>query len=716
MSSVIAERQTMLDRALYLAEAGFHVIPLGGYGQRPPDYFINDRHNGNLDAATAAWCKSPRISWRQYQTAPATEETIRHWFSMWPDANIGIATGKLVAVDADCAESVAWVRANLTYTPWRVKTGKGEHSYYRENPAIEVRNSADPLAKLDTRGMGGYVVAGGSRHSNGNYYTDDIDPSIGAAALCDLPMLQQSDIDAMKAYRHSNLQAANPEQPRGGAGNLNGFNAGSYAPKADGSPVAEGGRNDAAASWVGTLINRGYSVPEIMAQMLVWNETNRPPLSATELVTTVASVVATHNRNNPNQKVPIEPQPKSETTEPVDLDAHLVNLDDPADLDAPEPHYIDKLIPAGEVTLLAGHGGSGKSYVALVMAICVALGVSFAGLATTQASVLFYSCEDGKSILLKRVARICRAMKVDVADLKGKLHLLDASDLDPALHREQRVGGRQSIELETRMLGLLADQVKRHDVGLVIVDNASDAYDDNEIVRARVRTFIRSLRTRIARPNRAVLLLAHVSKVSAVMGKSAGSEDYSGSTAWNNSVRSRLGLFADGANLILQPLKANYGPMGDEIRLVWLDGVPLPAGTVPTAGADAAKAIREAAQATQDKTEMGAIVALIKDFDRRGQPVTAATMGPATMFKLLKNERMFPKGVAKDRFDRLVRDAEDAGLIYRRDVKNAERKLRPVFTCAPEPEPAPAPMPVEKVADADREATAEQDAECAIRA
>ena len=52
----------------------------------------------------------------------------------------------------------------------------------------------------------------------------------------------------------------------------------------------------------------------------------------------------------------------------------------------------------------------------------------------------------------------------------------------------------------------------------------------------------------------------------------------SGSTAWNNAVRSRLylteaGEQTDGATRILKTMKANYGPKGGEIRLRWSKGV-----------------------------------------------------------------------------------------------------------------------------------------------
>ena len=74
----------------------------------------------------------------------------------------------------------------------------------------------------------------------------------------------------------------------------------------------------------------------------------------------------------------------------------------------------------------------------------------------------------------------------------------------------------------------------------------------------------------------AVLLVAHPS----LTGMSKGS-GLSGSTSWNNSVRSRLYLdrIKDGDHepdpnrRRLTVLKANYGPAGAEIGLTWQDGV-----------------------------------------------------------------------------------------------------------------------------------------------
>lgn len=350
------------------------------------------------------------------------------------------------------------------------------------------------------------------------------------------------------------------------------------------------------------------------------------------------------------------------------------------------PHFVDMWIPKDEVTLFAGHGGGGKSYVGLNIGVHVALGRPFGALDTQQANVLFFSGEDGAPVLRQRLGRICRALKIDSLELSGRLHLLDASDIDPALHREQRVtvGGRQRIETETPLLATLAKLVVNLNIGLVVIDNASDAYDDDEIKRARVRAFIRSLRTRIARPGRAVLLLAHINKASANGGRAAGTEDYSGSTAWHNSVRSRLSLIPDGDNALkIEHLKANLGAKAAPVRLEWHEGVPLVSGSYSDVGAVAAANIIKASEQQRDVADKTTLVSIVQDFDGRGELVTTSVHGGFTVFKLLKPHPLFPKGLGSDRLARLLRELEGEGYIYRRTVRTPNRKWKEVFTCSP---------------------------------
>ncbi len=336
---------------------------------------------------------------------------------------------------------------------------------------------------------------------------------------------------------------------------------------------------------------------------------------------------------------------------------------------------------------MAGHGGGGKSFVALTVAVHVALGLPFGDLATTRTRTLFYSGEDGRRPLQQRLAKICRAMRIDMARLDGWLFMIDASDADPALFRENRIGqGNQSfLAFETAMLGKLAAMVKRIDAGMIVVDNASDAFDDDEIKRARVRAFIRTLRTHIARPGRAVLLLAHISKTSAKASNAGnvGGEDYSGSTAWHNSVRSRLSLTPDGDGaMLISHEKANLGMKADQVRIEWADGVPVVAGGgYANPGKELAEDMRKAAERARDDTDKAALVSIIQDFDRRGERITTSFQGSSTTYLLLRGVAGFPKDTDKERAKRLLRELESDGGIYRRTMKTPDRKMREVFTC-----------------------------------
>ena len=366
--------------------------------------------------------------------------------------------------------------------------------------------------------------------------------------------------------------------------------------------------------------------------------------------------------------------------------------------DAPLPHIVDRWVPCDEVTLFAGHGGSGKSFLALSLAVHVALGRAFGPLAVEQRDVLFFSAEDTKRTLLHRLAKLCRALGVEPASLRGRLHLLDVSDIDPALHREQRYMSPEHemvTVFATKLAGELGDLAERLSVGFAVIDNASDTYDDEENNRAHTRTFIRGLRVTMASRGRAVLLLAHVNKLSA-RGATApdDEEDYSGSSAWHNSVRSRLSLRSskDGRGAVRHP-KANLGPRADPVAFEWVGGVPVVTGTVPNVGADAAASIVARAEAERDQRDRQVLVRIIDDFDRRGERVTTSVQGPATTYRLLRAQAEFPANTGPDRLARLLRELESEGTIFRRVVRTHDRKIREVFTRAPAEDCASAPIP-----------------------
>ncbi len=109
-----------------------------------------------------------------------------------------------------------------------------------------------------------------------------------------------------------------------------------------------------------------------------------------------------------------------------------------------------------------------------------------------------------------------------------------------------------------------------------MIDTLADVYPANENDRAKVRQFVGMLRGLAIWHQCAVVLLSQPS----LTGLNSGT-GMSGSTAWNNSVRSRLYLSRVLANAsepdpdarILTTKKANYGGTGGEIKLNWVDGV-----------------------------------------------------------------------------------------------------------------------------------------------
>ena len=115
---------------------------------------------------------------------------------------------------------------------------------------------------------------------------------------------------------------------------------------------------------------------------------------------------------------------------------------------------------------------------------------------------------------------------------------------------------------------------------VVVLDALHDFFTGNENSRTHARQFVQLL-TSLARDiDGAVLLCAHPS----LYGLQSGS-GMSGSTAWNNAVRSRLYLKylstgddedADLDQRVLETKKANYASRGSAIDLEWRQGVFVP--------------------------------------------------------------------------------------------------------------------------------------------
>jgi Bifunctional DNA primase/polymerase, N-terminal len=148
------------------AACGYPVIPM--HAARP---------DGGCTCPAGLACpdpgKHPRLAaWPQLAcTDPAT---VRGWWRRWPDANLGLATGRRFDVlDLDGAEGMEALCAVLGRDPLEHpgpvarSGGGGWHLLYA---ASGLGNRVRVLAGVDWRGQGGLIVAAPSRHASGGRY------------------------------------------------------------------------------------------------------------------------------------------------------------------------------------------------------------------------------------------------------------------------------------------------------------------------------------------------------------------------------------------------------------------------------------------------------------------------------------------------------------------------------------------------------------------
>ncbi|MDM7943385.1 MAG: AAA family ATPase [Hydrogenophaga sp.] len=314
----------------------------------------------------------------------------------------------------------------------------------------------------------------------------------------------------------------------------------------------------------------------------------------------------------------------------VKTDRHPVALDwsrmpeDPPEI----PFVIPGWMPDKVVTMFAAHGGTGKSYMSVYIALCLATGRHpfDPDQKIPRTRVVLYSAEDNLDVMHLRFARYMRKLKIARSDLEGWLHVLDATESDNVLFAgEEKVNGRT-----TERFKWLAKEVKRIDAKVLIFDNASDAIDANENDRAKVRQFMSHLK-RLAS---AVLLLSHVDAASS-MAEVGEAKGYSGSTGWHNSARSRwfMARVKDSDEIVLTLPKVNYAKAGAEAVIKWNDGLKL--FDVVT--------VRQGRARAEDHRDM--LLNLLDQAIKQGRRVSPKQNSSNSVFNTLKSMEGMPAGL-----------------------------------------------------------------------
>lgn len=227
---------------------------------------------------------------------------------------------------------------------------------------------------------------------------------------------------------------------------------------------------------------------------------------------------------------------------------------------APKTFVIPGFAPAGEVTLFTGAGSAGKSLLAQQLATALAAGVPTLRLDMGQAPAIYLTCEDDDGQLHWRQAHICEALGVPMASLAGKL---EVASLRGALDNALGAAGPDGEFILSASYYRIAALIRRTGAKLVALDNVAHLFPGNENDRGEVTRFVNALNRLAGESGAAIILLGHPNK---------SGDDYSGSTAWLNAVRSQFviehDLQTDMRTVTVG--KANYARKGEQLRFLWV--------------------------------------------------------------------------------------------------------------------------------------------------
>lgn len=232
----------------------------------------------------------------------------------------------------------------------------------------------------------------------------------------------------------------------------------------------------------------------------------------------------------------------------------------------PKSFAIERFAPLAEVTLFTGAGSSGKSLLAQQIATAAASGQNCLGMRILAGPSIYLTCEDDVDQLHWRQHHICQAMHLDMASLSGKLHMVSLRGaLDNPITTVSEDG---EIKLSASYRRLYA-MIEKTSAKLVFLDNVAHLFVGNENDRGDVTRFINILNRLAGNTGAAVILIAHPNK---------SGDNYSGSTAWLNAVRSQMiieltrnndGNVSDPDARSLTVGKANYSQMGAVVQFRW---------------------------------------------------------------------------------------------------------------------------------------------------
>lgn len=246
--------ENILNSALHYARLGWAIFP------------CHSIRNGKCSCGKSD-CKNPGKHPRtEHGFIDATTDVskIIKWWSEYPDANIGCATGSksgIIVFDIDIKHGRS--PKEFQFPPTVVsKTGGGGWHYFLKSKGEFIKSTNGEIfgKGIDIKADSGYVILDPSSHISGSNYEWILAP--GDTEIADIPEWLQTEIDKQADSSGKKLWKKGIEG------------------------VSEGERNSVAISLAGAIKN---SLPTEIREslgwstLLAWNSRNTPPLEESEL-------------------------------------------------------------------------------------------------------------------------------------------------------------------------------------------------------------------------------------------------------------------------------------------------------------------------------------------------------------------------------------------------------------------------------------------------
>ena len=222
----------------------------------------------------------------------------------------------------------------------------------------------------------------------------------------------------------------------------------------------------------------------------------------------------------------------------------------------PRDWLIKPILPSVEICAVSGAPGSGKTYLAIILAIAVARG-EFNGIPCKKAKVMYVTREESRSEIHRRIK----------TQTQGRGEAIPHGLYLQTLEQQKRTWLHADDALSDFGEAIFA-RAETLGVELLVFEMLPDFFAGSEIDRQQVNSFFKGvIAPRAKRAGCACLFLMHPS----VAGIAEGS-GRSGSTANFGSIRSVLFQRHVDTGIAVKLVKSNYAPHPQEIcTLTWND-------------------------------------------------------------------------------------------------------------------------------------------------